>query len=258
MDEILIETRAALGVMTLNRAKKCNAFTLEMFRALTDGLTRLDGDNAIRAIVIHAAGSDFTTGLDLMDVAPSFAQGIRPFSDTVVDPWHVVGRHRKKPLLVAVHGRCYTLGLELALAADCCIAASDSTFALREVRMGIIPLGAGVVRMLEAVGWSTTMRYALTGDDFGAADAHRMHFVQEVTEPGQQFARALAMAEQLAAAPPLAVAALIDHAREALELGRRAAIDHTPARARVLLGSSDAREAMTAMFERRAPKFEGR
>jgi enoyl-CoA hydratase/carnithine racemase len=258
MTHIAIETRGALGVVTLNRPEKRNAFTLEMFKALTDGLTALDADPAIRAVVVHAAGPDFTTGLDLADVAPIFAQGLAPFSNLAVDPWEVVGRARTKPLIVAVQGRCYTLGLELALAADSCVAANDTVFAFREVRVGIIPLGGGVVRLLQTIGWSATMRYVLTGDDIGVDDALRMHLVQEIVPPGAQLARALAIAEQMAAQPPLAVQALLAHAREALELGRRAALAHIPARGRALLGTADTREAMTALFERRAGIFHGR
>jgi enoyl-CoA hydratase/carnithine racemase len=111
--------------------------------------------------------------------------------------------------------------------------------------------------MLEAVGWSGTMRYALTGDELDAGNAHDMHLVQELVEPGTQLTRALELAERMAAQPPLAISALVEHAREALELGRRAAIAHTPAVARMLLNTEDAREAALALLERRAGVFRG-
>lgn len=193
-----------------------------------------------------------------MNVVPSFQQGQRPFSESAVDPWHVIGRPRHKPLVTAVQGRCYTLGLELVLAADSCVAARDSVFALREVQAGFLPLGAGVVRMLETVGWSSSMRWALTGDDFSASLAHSMQIVQELVEPGTQLTRALELAERMAAQPPLAIQALLEHAREALELGRRAAIAHVPAVARALLNTEDAREAAMALIERRSGSFHGR
>ena len=258
MAQVRSEIRSALGIITLDRPEKRNAFTLDMFRLLTAQLTELDGDPAVRAIVICAAGRDFTTGLDLMDTAPSLQQGQRPFAETAIDPWHVIGRHRHKPLVVAVQGRCHTLGLELVLAADGCIAARDSTFALREVQAGFLPLGGGVVRLLETVGWSEAMRWALTGDEFSAEDALRLHVVQELVSPGEQLPRALELAGRMAAQPPLATRAVLDHAREALELGRRAALAHVPAIARPLLNTEDAREATLARLERRPGVFHGR
>jgi enoyl-CoA hydratase/carnithine racemase len=255
---ILVERRGHVGILVINRPEKRNAFTVEMLRSLTDHLSAFEADADIRVSLVRAEGPDFTTGLDLADVVPSFSQGQRPFADTMTDPWDVVGRPRSKPLVVAARGRCYTLGFELVLAADCSVVASDTVFALREVRVGIIPFGGGVVRLLEAVGWSTTLRYALTGDDMTAPDAHDLHLVQEVVEPGRELERALALAEAIASQPPLAVRALLDHAREALELGRRAALSHVPARGRALLSTDDAREAAAALLERRRSVYHGR
>lgn len=255
---IIVDRRGPVGIVVINRPEKRNAFTVEMFRSLSDHLSAFEADPEVRVSLIRAEGPDFTTGLDLADVVPSFSQGRRPFADTMTDPWDVVGRPRSKPLVVAARGRCYTLGFELVLAADCSVVASDTVFALREVRLGIIPFGGGVVRLLEAVGWSTTLRYALTGDDMTAAQARELHLVQDVVAPGGEFEGALALAETIAAQPPLAVRALLDHAREALELGRRAALSHVPARGRMLLGTEDAREAAAALFERRRGVYHGR
>jgi enoyl-CoA hydratase len=174
MATIFVEKQGRVGLVAINRPEKRNAFTLEMFRLFTNAFTDLDADDTIGAVVVHATGQHFTAGLDLMDVTPSFMQGIRPFAETAVDPWDVVGRPRRKPMIMAVHGRCLTLGFELVLAADIAVAASDTLFALREVRVGMLPLGGGVVRLIEAVGWSTAMRYVLTGDDMTAEEAHRL------------------------------------------------------------------------------------
>jgi enoyl-CoA hydratase len=255
---VVHERRGAIGLVMLNRPEKRNAFTTEMFRLFTAALTELDDDDDVRAVVVHAAGRDFTAGLDLMDVTPSFMQGVRPFPDTAVDPWEVFGRPRSKPMIVAAHGRCLTLGFELALAADTCIAARGTVFALREVRLGILPLGGGVVRLCEAVGWATTMRYVLTGDDITVDEAHRLHLVQEVVEPGAQVDRAMEIAGRMAAQPPLAVRAALEHAREALDEGRRTALLRAPDRAQPLMNTEDAREAAMALFQGRVPAFHGR
>src|SRR5262245_55948834 len=101
MSHIRVDRRDAVGLITFARPEKRNAFTLEMFRLLTEGFGALEADHSIRAVVVTADGPDFTAGLDLMDVGPSFMQGTPPFPGTAIDPWDVFGRPRTKPLVVA-------------------------------------------------------------------------------------------------------------------------------------------------------------
>jgi enoyl-CoA hydratase/carnithine racemase len=255
---ILVETTDRIAVITVNRPEKRNAFTMEMFRLLAEAFTAADGSDDVACVVLRAAGSDFTTGLDLMDVAPAFMQGQRPYPETAVDPWAVIGRHRRKPLVMAVQGRCFTLGFELALAADTCIAARGTVFALKEVRIGIVPAGGGVFRFVQAAGWSSAMRYVLTGDDLPVDEAYRLHLVQEVVDPGSETERAMAVARSIAAAAPLAVGAAIEQARAAVFEGWKAAIATIPGEIQRLIGTEDAREAAMAMVQRRPPRFAGR
>ena len=84
-----------------------------------------------------------------------------------------------------MQGICFTLGIELMLAADIVIAAEDCRFAQIEVKRGIMPAGGATVRMVERAGWGNAQRYLLTGDEFGAAEALRLGFVQEVVPAGQ-------------------------------------------------------------------------
>ena len=255
---ILYETRDRIALITVNRPEKRNAFTMEMFRLLADAFTEADASEDVGCVVVRAAGSDFTTGLDLMDVAPAFMQGKRPYPESAVDPWGIIGRHRRKPFIAAVQGRCFTLGFELALAADTCIAARGTIFALREVRIGIVPAGGGVFRFIQAAGWSSAMRYVLTGDDLPVDEAHRLRLVQEVVEPGGETERALAVARSIVAAAPLAVGAAIAQARASVYEGWKAAIAAIPDEMQRLIATEDAREAAMAMFEKRAPRFTGR
>jgi enoyl-CoA hydratase/carnithine racemase len=93
-----------------------------------------------------------------------------------------------------VQGICFPLGIELMLAADIVIAASDCRFAQLEVKRGIMPAGGATLRMVERAGWGNAQRYLLTGEEFGAAAALRLGLVQEVVAPGEQKKRALALA----------------------------------------------------------------
>jgi enoyl-CoA hydratase/carnithine racemase len=134
-DHIAYEKRGSIGFVKFNRPDKRNAFTVEMFQRTAEVFTEADDDVDIRCIVVHAEGPDTTTGLDLMNVVPSFRAGEVPIGEDEVDPWHVIGRLRRKPMITAAQGRCYTLGTEIALCSDICVAASDTRFGLKEVRV---------------------------------------------------------------------------------------------------------------------------
>jgi len=168
----------------------------------------------------------------------------------------VHGKARTKPVVIAVHGRCLTLGIELCLAADVVIAAKDTRFAQIEIKRGIFPFGGATFRFVQVAGWGNAMRWLLTGDEFGADEAHRIGLVQEVALPGTQRERALEIAQTIAAQAPLGVQATIASARKSLleEAAARALIPEVQR----LMVTADAREGVASFVERRPAKFEGR
>ena len=89
-------------------------------------------------------------------------------------------RRVSKPIVMAVQGICFTIGIELMLAADIRIASEGSRFGQIEVRRGLYPVGGATLRMVQEFGWGNAQRYLLTGDEFGAQEAHRIGLVQEV------------------------------------------------------------------------------
>lgn len=120
--DIDYEKRGSIRPIGFDRPDKRNAFTVSMFQRLAEVCTEADDDDEVRAIVVYGKGTDTTTGLDLMNVGPSFRAGESPIPAEMVDPWHVVGRLRRTPMVTAVHGRCFTLGTEIALCSDICVA----------------------------------------------------------------------------------------------------------------------------------------
>ena len=123
---IATEQRGHLLLMQIDRPAKRNGFTPAMYRQLAEAYTRLDDDPALRVGVLHAAGEHFTAGLDLPSFAPLMQRGERAFPDGLVDPTNLGlprYRRRTKPVVVAVQGITYTLGIELMLAADIVVAA---------------------------------------------------------------------------------------------------------------------------------------
>jgi enoyl-CoA hydratase len=258
MSCITLERRGAVLLIGLNRVAKRNAFDPDLFHELALAYGSYEADGDLRCCVVFAHGPHFTGGIDLAHFAPLFEQG-DPFVVAAgeVDPFGLRS-HLSKPLVMAVHGITFTIGIEMLLASDVRIAASDTRFAQLEIGRGLYPLGGATFRLVREAGWGNAMRYLLTGDEFGAAEALRMGLVQEVTEPGRELERAVEIAERIAAQAPLGVQATLRSARRSVLEGESVAaaliLDDMPA----ILASEDFREGVASFRERRVARFVGR
>jgi enoyl-CoA hydratase/carnithine racemase len=255
-----INTQLKDGVFLIgiDRPAKLNGFTPEMLRGMAQAYTAYEHEAAARCAVVYAEGKHFTAGLDLPKVAPHLGSDSLMVEDDEIDPFDLRAPFRSKPVVFAVHGICFTLGIEMMLAADIVIAASDTRFSQLEVKRGLMPTGGATIRMVERAGWGNAMRYLLSGDEFDAATALRLGFVQEVVEPGQQLARALDLAQHIARQAPLAVSATINNARSALVDGPSEARAVFGKIQRGLLASEDFQEGLRSFKDKREPKFSGR
>ena len=257
-ETLTVETREHLVVVSLNRPGKLNAFDLTMLRELSQAYTDYERDPDLWCLLLVAHGDHFTAGLDLAQVGPAVASGQPLFPDGAVDPLDLTDPRRTKPVVIAVHGWCLTIGVELCLAADIRIAAMGTRFKQMEVQRGIMPFGGGTLRWPQVAGWGNAMRWLLTGDEFDAAEAMRIGLVQEVVEGDLLFERALWIAERVAAQAPLAVQATRASAMTAMEQGPEAAKQGLVDEARRLMGTQDAREGMLSFMERRPARYRGR
>ncbi|MFV3304575.1 crotonase/enoyl-CoA hydratase family protein [Pseudomonas sp. NY15181] len=252
------ERRDHVLLLGLNRVDKRNAFDLEMLNQLALALGDYERDDQLRCALVFAHGDHFTAGLDLGDVSETFRTGWQ-FPSGAVDPWGTFGGPRlTKPLMVAAQGYCFTLGIELMLAADINLCASNARFAQLEVQRGIFPFGGATLRLHQVAGWGNAMRWLLTGDQFDAHEACRLGLVQEVTAPEELMPRALWMAQRVAAQAPLGIRATLASARQCLDEGELAAARELPAMASRLLSSEDAQEGFKAMQEKREGRFLGK
>jgi enoyl-CoA hydratase len=255
-----LEQHGAVLCMGLDRQPKRNAFNLELWAELSSALGALERDPELRCGLLHAHGDHFTGGIELPQWLPHFREGhTPPLPEGGLDPLCLdPARTRSKPLVMAIQGYCYTIGIELLLAADIRVAAESARFAQIEVKRGIYPIGGATVRFAQEVGWGNAMRWLLTGDTFDAAEALRIGLVQQVAPTGGQFDTAHAIAQTIAEQAPLAVKATL----EAVRLTRKSA--ETEAIARLLpdmqplLDTDDAREGLAAFLERRPGRFTGR
>lgn len=250
------EIRGSLLLIGLDRATKRNAFDSHLIHDLSLALTEYEDHPELRCAVIFAHGDHFTAGLDLVELQPKLSSGIFSYDEHQINPWGTSGRQRKKPVIVAVQGFCYTAGIELMLNADIVIAQDNSQFAQMEVQRGILPFGGATVRFVQAAGWSKAMRYLLTGDTFDAQTALDLNLINEITRE-VPLKRAIELAERIAQAAPLAVQATLASAKEAAEHGAETAFSNLQQHLSPLLNTQDVQEGVMAMLQRRAPEFKG-
>ena len=251
------ERRGHVALFGIDRASKRNAFDIAMYEDLGRAYFEADADSEVRAVVLHAHGEHFTAGLDLAQFVGPFRQGGMPIPEGALDPLGLVGRRIAKPIVCALQGTCLTIGIELLLATDIRVAATSTRFGQIEIKRGIYPVGGATIRLPREIGWANAQRWLLTADEFSAEEAYRVGLVQELTAPGAQLVRAIAIAETIAAQAPLGVRASLLSSRIAVddeaEAARRLFPDIAP-----LMTSDDAREGLQSFLERRAARFTGR
>jgi len=259
-EPITVERDGFVLLIGVNRAAKRNAFDLATIEALGAAYETLGTDDELRAGVLFAHGDHFSAGLDLAEVGPAVAEhgpaaicGSHRF-----DPFGVWRDPVPKPVVLAVNGIAYTLSIELALAADLVVAADDVRFRQLEIGRGIMPFGGATFRAPAQLGWGNAMRFLLTAEEFGAAEALRIGLVQEVVPAGAHVGRARELAQLVARQAPRGVQATLASARAGLGRGPEAARDCIASLLPGLLGSEDAAEGLHSFRERREARFTGR
>jgi enoyl-CoA hydratase len=258
-ERVTTEKVGHVYLIGINRPEKRNAFDLALIDELGAAYERLGKDDEIRVGVLFAHGEHFSAGLDLAEVGPVVAEkGPKALAGAYAfDPFGVWAERASKPILMAVQGIAYTVSIELALASDIVIAADDVRFRQLEIGRGIMPFGGATLRAPAQLGWGNAMRFLLTAEEFGAAEAHRIGLVQEVVPPGKQVERARELAELIARQAPLGVRGTLVNARLAVSGGPRAATEHLVTYLPTLLESEDAVEGVASFVQRREANFKG-
>jgi enoyl-CoA hydratase len=255
---IVVERRGPILLMGVDRVEKRNGFTPRMFRELGEAYTLLENAPDLFVGLLYAKGDHFSGGVDLPLMAEYRKAGSPYVPLNLVDPGQLREPYRTKPVVAAMQGICFTIAIELMLAADVVFAADNCRFSQLEVKRGIMPGYGGSFRFIERAGWGNAMKWLLTGDEFDSAEALRLGLVQEVVPAGEQFERALAYAQRVAEQAPLAVQSTIENARLALGQGWMHAATHATAKNTFLYGTEDAAEGRKSFAEKRTAKFVGR
>ncbi|MET1131954.1 MAG: crotonase/enoyl-CoA hydratase family protein [Aeromicrobium sp.] len=251
LTEKVLGDRALL--ITLNRPDARNAVNGQVAREMAAVLDELDADPTLVVGIIRGEGRGFSAGMDLK----AFLEGDFPaFEDRGFGGF--AQRGPKTPLIAAIEGFAVAGGLELALACDLIVAASDAKLGLPEVKRSLIAAGGGLLRLAQRIPYHVAAEIALTGDPVPVERLYQVGLVNRVAEPGQALDVALELAQQLVDNAPLALEGTKYVLENAADWGMTEGWKlQEPVMLRVS-HSEDAREGATAFAERRAPVWRGR
>ena len=257
MTDVVLLERPAEGVVLLriNRPEARNALNLEVRKLLAKHLADIGEDTTTRAVVLTGNEKSFAAGADIKEMAD--VGTIEALQRGVHKLWRAIAGC-PKPVIAAVNGYALGGGCELAMTCDIIVAGESARFGQPEVKIGIIPGGGGTQRLTRAVGKYKAMKYILTGEQISAKEAYEMGLASEVVPDPEVEGRAIDLARQIAALPPIA----IQLAKEAVLAGMDAPLTSALAleakSAQILFSSQDQKEGMRAFIEKRKPRFTGR
>jgi 2-(1,2-epoxy-1,2-dihydrophenyl)acetyl-CoA isomerase len=250
---LLVERDGAIAILTLNNPGKRNALSIAMRDALTAALIELGNDRECRAIVLTGAAGHFCAGGDFSDFPPTNAYSARgrleQGSATLMRHF-IAGR---VPIVAAVEGHCVGAGVSFAAACDQVVMAKSAKVRCAFVSAGLMPDLAGLWSLPRRVGMGQAKRLAMLGRGISGEEALAIGLADELANPGQALASAKALAHELAAQPPMAIALMKAAFAQGLPEILQAEIDLQP----LLMVSEDHREAVDSFLEKRNPVFRG-
>jgi enoyl-CoA hydratase len=257
-ENILVEQRGAVTLVTLNRPQALNALNTAVLADLIAAFAAFEADESQRCAVITGSGEKaFAAGADIKEMADKPAADF--YREDFFGGWtNDFTKRIRKPWIAAVNGFALGGGCELAMMADFIIAADTARFGQPEIKLGVAPGMGGSQRLTHAIGKAKAMEMVLTGRMMDAAEAERSGLVARVVPAADLLDEALKTAAQIAAMPPLAAMVNKELVNAAFELGLEQGILHERRLFNVLAATEDKAEGMRAFIEKREGKWKGR
>ena len=253
-----LEKRPPLAIVTLDRPKVLNALNAATLAELDAVLDDLAVDSSIRAVLLAGAGDRaFAAGADIRELAPLTAEQGRAFAlrgQAVFRKLETLG----KPVIACIQGFALGGGCELAMACTLRLAADNARFGQPEVKLGVVCGYGGTQRLPRLVGRGAALKILLTGAIIDAQEAWRIGLVDEVVPASQLMQRGEALALEIVANAPLAVAETIRIVDQGLDLSLEDGLDREAASFGHLCGTADKAEGAEAFLAKRPPVWTGR
>ena len=254
-ENILVEQRGAVMLITLNRPKALNALNSDVLKELIAAFATYDADPSQRCAVLTGGEKAFAAGADIKEME---AQGFASmYASNFFQGWEKVTATRK-PWIAAVAGYALGGGCEVAMMADFIIAADNAQFGQPEIKLGVTPGMGGSQRLTLAVGKAKAMEMCLTGRMMGAEEAERSGLVAKVVPAAQLLDEALKTAETIASMAPLAAIATKEQINAAFEMSLAQGINYERRLFHGLFGTEDQKEGMSAFVAKRKAEWRGK
>ncbi len=252
------ETDGALATITLAREHRLNAIDRQMVTELTEVVDVLEADSAVRVVLVTGAGRAFCAGADIKERAENAGDLSLQRTSVQISPLFRRLERLEQIVIAAVNGPAAGGGCELAMACDLRIASSAATFALPEVRLGILPGAGGTQRLPRLVGPARAKEMMLLGNFIPAEQALAWGLVNRVVPPDALIAEARGLAEGLLKLAPLALSGIKGAVNVALEADLDTGLQYEQHVSHSLAMTEDRREGYQAFVEKREPRFQGR
>jgi enoyl-CoA hydratase/carnithine racemase len=252
-----------VGTIRLNRPERRNAFTFEMVREWASLLRKARTDDSVRVVVLTGAGDRaFCSGIDL-DSISNANPNLTPLErkSHLHEEIHQVALALEaldKPVIASINGAAVGAGLDMALMCDLRIAARSAKLSEGYIKVGLTPGDGGAYYLPRLVGTARALELLLTGDFIDAEEAHRIGMVNRVVDDTDLGAATKALAEQIAAAPPVTVRMIKRATYQSAKADLRTSLDLISSHFAVVAATEDAAEALSAMQEKRLPSFQGK
>lgn len=238
-------------ILTISNATKRNAFSGDMAPTLRKEFTDADHDPSVRCIIVTGGQDIFSSGHDLQEVLHSPETAGDPEANAAF----TIPAELGTPVIAAVNGAAYAAGFILALNCDLRIAGHNAKFCAVGARIGLVPVGGQLSRLLDVVTYPVAFKMLATASPVSAAAALETGFVSEVCDPADTLDRALALAHQIAEVSPSVVRAIKTGLRVTLHEGLAAGNTLEPQLAAVVRGLPDGDEGVQSFLEKRPPRY---
>jgi enoyl-CoA hydratase len=255
-EQIIVETRGPVGLVTLNRPQALNALCSPLIKELAAALDAFEADDRIGAVVITGSDKAFAAGADIKEMQPKDYMDVY-LGDFITRGWERVTTCRK-PIIAAVAGYALGGGCELAMMCDFILAADNARFGQPEIKLGTIPGAGGTQRLARFVGKSKAMEMVLTGRMMDAAEAERAGLVSRVLPAAELLPEALKVAGAIAKLSRPSVLMAKEAINRAFETTLAEGIRFERRLFHSTFGLADQKEGMQAFIEKRPPNFKNR